>query len=145
MISGVALLSVAKAVPAQAQTPGYQIDKVVFEFHNVLKVGFTGSVSDSKDPAQKGMAVPFTISLHYQGIAQREVQRAFQTRGEWVAWIENELCKEIQDVKMTPLREQQSQAESAVMTRLKPQLVNVSGVRTESRPESFDEMVVCPR
>jgi|GEM_PF-4248315 len=122
------------ASDAGSHAPGViQLEKISYDFLDIVRVELRGVVVESADNAHKGSSIPFVQTLYFFKNVSNPIQKSFSEVSELRAWAENEPCKEFQQVTLSPLHETSSQGISPMLTRLRPQSVTLVGTRIDSK------------
>ncbi len=133
------------ALFARASTPSgwYQVEKLTLEFHELLRVELQGVVRESSDPANLSMTVPFLQTLHYYSSISRIDRRAFPSVAEIRAWINREVCTEIHEQVLKPLRETGNIGIQPIKSKVRPISVTAIGTRVETKDTPLNDTVYC--
>ena len=131
---------------AKASQSGWiQIEKIAYDFQDIVRVELQGVVTESTDPSHKGKLMPFTQSLHFSGGFSKPLQKAFPTIPEVRAWALNTPCSEVHEIMLNPHRESGNRASQKLQSKMSPFSVTLIGVRAETKGAPVSELVFCKK
>jgi len=131
---------------AKASPAGWiQIEKIAYNFQDIVRVELQGVVTESTDPAHKGKLMPFTQSLHFSGGFSRPLQKAFPAIPDVRVWALEAPCGEVHEITLNPHRESGNRASQKLQSKMSPFSITLTGVRAETKGTPVSEMVFCKK
>lgn len=119
------------------------ITKADHSFDTHIRVGIPAQIVEAPDASLVGKNAPYIQSLRYTASKQLLLNLQFSSPAEINIYMRDQLCKEIHEVTLNPIRDLGTKGTNSLIAKMKAKMITVSGVNTSTQAKAFTQTIVC--
>jgi hypothetical protein len=121
------------------------LNRADHSFDTHIRVGIPAQIVEAPDAALIGKASLYIQSLSYTASKVIPLNLQFSNALEVSSFMHDELCNEVHEVTLKPIRESGTKGSNSFVVKMKAKIVTVHGLIIAEKNKPFSQYLVCKK